>query len=67
MEKRKEFDSLGEVLVPAHKYYGAQTQRSLENFLIGQEKMPIQVIYALAIIKKAAARVNANLGLLDEK
>jgi fumarate hydratase, class II len=67
MEKRKEVDSLGEVLVPAHKYYGAQTQRSLENFLIGHEKMPIQVIYALAIIKKAAAIVNAELGLLNEK
>lgn len=67
MEKRKEVDSLGEVWVPAHKYYGAQTQRSLENFLIGQEKMPIRVIYALAMIKKAAAIVNAELGLLDEK
>ncbi len=67
MEKRKEVDSLGEVLVPADKYYGAQTQRSLENFLIGKEKMPIEVIYALAIIKKAAAIVNSDLGLLDKE
>lgn len=67
MEKRKEVDSLGEVWVPAHKYYGAQTQRSLENFLIGQEKMPIEVIYALALIKKAAAIVNSDLGLLDKQ
>lgn len=67
MKKRKEVDSLGEVWIPAHKYYGAQTQRSLENFLIGNEKMPIKMIYALAIIKKAAAIVNAELGLLDEK
>lgn len=66
MEKRKEMDSLGEVWVPSDKYYGAQTQRSLENFLIGEEKMPIKMIYALAIVKKAAAIVNTDLGLLDE-
>lgn len=67
METRKEIDSLGEVFVPVDKYYGAQTQRSLENFLIGQEKMPMEVIYALAIVKKSAAIVNADLGLLEEK
>lgn len=67
METRREVDSLGEVFVPVDKYYGAQTQRSLENFLIGQEKMPMEVIYALAIVKKSAAIVNAELGLLDEK
>jgi fumarate hydratase, class II len=66
MEKRKEIDSMGEIWVPKNKYYGAQTQRSLENFLIGQEKMPIKVIYALAIVKKAAAIVNWELGLLPE-
>ena len=66
MEYRIEKDSLGEVSVPADKYYGAQTRRSHENFLIGTEKMPIEVIYALAIIKKAAARVNSELGLLVE-
>jgi fumarate hydratase class II len=67
MDVRKETDSLGEVLVPAHKYYGAQTYRSLNNFLIGEEKMPMQVIYALALIKKAAAMTNCELGLLEEK
>ena len=66
MDKRKEVDSLGEVWVPANKYYGAQTQRSLENFLIGEEKIPIEMIYALAIVKKAAALVNCELGLLKE-
>jgi len=66
MEKmRTEKDSIGEIKVPADKYWGAQTQRSLENFKIGGEKMPIQVIYALAIIKKAAAMVNCELGLLS--
>lgn len=65
MHKRKEVDSLGEVWVPSDKYYGAQTQRSLENFLIGEEKMPMEVIYALAIVKKAAAIVNCELGFLE--
>src|SRR5690242_3677410 len=64
---RKETDSLGDVMVPADKYYGAQTQRSLENFLIGQEKMPLEIIYALAIVKKASAIVNCELGLLPEE
>lgn len=67
MEYRIEKDSLGEVSVPAHRYYGAQTQRSLENFPIGKEKMPPEVIYALAIVKKAAAIVNCDLGLLSEE
>jgi len=61
---RIEADSLGQVLVPKDKYYGAQTQRSLDNFVIGFEKMPIDVIYALAIVKKAAAIVNQKMGLL---
>ena len=52
METRREVDSLGEVFVPVDKYYGAQTQRSLENFLIGQEKMPMEVIYALSNCEK---------------
>ena len=63
---RIERDSLGEVKVPADKYYGAQTERSLDNFKIGGERMPIEVIYAIALIKKAAAIVNAELGLLPE-
>lgn len=67
-KQRIEKDSFGEVRVPADRYYGAQTQRSYENFPIGTEKMPPEVIYALAIVKKAAALVNRELGLLsDEK
>lgn len=66
MEKHRiEKDSLGEVHVPADRYYGAQTVRSSENFPIGKEKMPKEVIHALAVIKKAAAIVNQELGLLS--
>lgn len=64
MADRLERDSLGEVRIPASAYYGAQTQRSLENFPIGSEKMPRKLICALALIKKAAAQVNSALGLL---
>ncbi len=67
MDYRIEKDSLGEVKVPADKYWGAQTQRSFENFKIGTEKMPIEIIRAFAILKKAAALTNNKLGLLDEK
>ncbi|NLD16580.1 MAG: class II fumarate hydratase [Tissierellia bacterium] len=67
MDYRIEKDSLGEVKVPSNKYWGAQTQRSLENFKISSEKMPIEIIRAFAILKKAAARTNYELGLLDEK
>jgi fumarate hydratase class II len=67
MKKRIEKDSLGEVEVPAHKYYGAQTQRSMENFLIGSEKMPIELVRALGVVKKAAAIVNQELGLLSQE
>jgi len=67
MEYRIERDSLGEVRVPIEKYWGAQTQRSYENFKIGSEKMPMEIIRAFAIIKKAAALTNTSLGLLDEK
>lgn len=66
MKKRIERDSLGEVEVPADKYWGAQTQRSIENFPIGKEKMPIELIYALGVVKKAAALVNTELGLLPK-
>jgi fumarate hydratase class II len=61
---RTEKDSLGAVEVPADRYWGAQTQRSLQNFEIGDERMPDGVIRALAIIKKAAARVNRESGKL---
>lgn len=64
MTHRIETDSLGEISVPADRYFGAQTQRSFENFGISTEKMPREVIYAVAIIKKAAAIVNGELGLL---
>lgn len=62
---RKERDSLGEIDVPEDCYWGAQTQRSLANFAIGTEKMPISLIHAIAIVKLAAAKVNQELGLLD--
>lgn len=64
---RKERDSLGEVTVPNDCYWGAQTQRSVTNFRIGTEKMPIPLIHALAMVKLAAAKVNQELGLLDSK
>ncbi len=67
MKSRKETDSLGSVEVPANKYYGAQTQRSINNFAIGTEKMPLELIQALGIVKKACAIVNSELGLLPEK
>lgn len=61
MDYRTERDSMGEVQVPADKYWGAQTERSLNNFKIGTEKMPEEIIRAFAIIKLAAARVNEKL------
>ncbi|MDR7076721.1 fumarate hydratase class II [Neobacillus niacini] len=63
---RIEKDTLGEVQVPRDKFWGAQTQRSLKNFDIGTEKMPLEVVYALTLIKKAAAIVNHELGKLAE-
>jgi len=65
MDYRLEKDSLGEIKVPKDVYYGAQTQRSFNNFRIGSEKIPIEVIKAYSIIKKSAAIVNNELGLLD--
>ncbi|AZL67577.1 MULTISPECIES: class II fumarate hydratase [Pseudomonas] len=59
---RIETDSLGPVEVPEHAYWGAQTQRSLINFAIGKERMPLAVLHALALVKKAAARVNDRNG-----
>ncbi|MGB0932559.1 MAG: class II fumarate hydratase, partial [Chitinophagales bacterium] len=68
MQYRKEKDSLGYVEVPADKYWGAQTQRSIENFKIGGQKMPIEVIHAYAILKKAAAFTNVECaGFSQEK
>ena len=67
MNYRIEQDSMGQVKVPADKYWGAQTQRSYENFVIGSEKMPKEIIYAFAILKKSAAKANCLLGKLSEE
>lgn len=64
MTFRKEKDSIGYIDVPADKYWGAQTQRSIENFKIGGHQMPIEVIKAFAILKKAAAYTNRDAGVL---
>ena len=68
-ETRTETDSFGPIAVPADRYWGAQTQRSLENFRIGgeSERMPLPLVHALVLVKKAAAHVNAKLGLLDQR
>lgn len=68
MDYRIETDSMGEIKVPADRYWGAQTQRSFQNFKIGGQTMPLEVIYAYAILKKAAAATNNACGVLaDEK
>lgn len=64
---RIEHDSMGEIQVPADKYWGAQTQRSYQNFKIGIEKIPMEIIRAFAILKKAAAIANHRLGKLDDE
>ena len=66
MEYRIEHDTMGEVRVPAGHFWGAQTQRSLENFRIGTETIPSEVIQAFAILKMACAQANRQLGKLDE-
>ena len=65
IKTRIENDSLGEIKVDDSKYWGAQTERSLENFKIGIEKMPFALVKALGILKRAAAETNAELGVLD--
>ena len=67
MEYRIEKDSMGEVKVPVGVYWGAQTQRSFENFKISTEKIPMEIIYAFAILKKAVAQGNNRLGKLDDR
>ncbi len=67
MDYRIEKDTIGEMKVPADRYYGCQTARSLENFKIGGERMPRELIRALGTLKKAAAIVNERMGLLDPK
>src|SRR5438552_13749294 len=64
---RVETDSFGPIEVPADRYWGAQTQRSLQNFRIGQDRMPIAIVRALGIVKLAAAETNRELGLLDQR
>ncbi len=66
MEYRIEKDTMGEIAVPADKYWGAQTQRSLQNFPIGTEKMPIEIVHAFGYLKKGAAEANMRLGVLEE-
>ncbi|ESS05923.1 MAG: fumarase, class II [uncultured archaeon A07HB70] len=65
-EYRIERDSLGEMRVPADAYWGAQTQRAVENFPVGDEPMDRRFVAALGVVKKAAARANRDLGLLDD-
>ena len=69
MSYRTEKDTMGPIEVPADKYWGAQTQRSLQNFNIGGPtmQMPLEIIHAFAILKKAAALTNADLGVLDKE
>jgi fumarate hydratase class II len=63
---RTETDTFGPIEVPADRYWGAQTQRSLTNFKIGWEKQPLPVIHALGVVKRAAAEANMKLGRLDK-
>ena len=67
MSTRIERDTMGEISVPSTAYYGAQTARSLIHFAIGEERMPREVVQAMAILKKAAAMVNADLGVLKSE
>ncbi len=67
MKTRTETDSLGPIEVEAHRYWGAQTERSRNNFRIGEERMPRPLIVALAIVKRAAAEANLELGSLDAR
>ena len=67
MEYRIERDYMGEMQVPADRYWAAQTQRSYQNFKIGIEKMPTEIVHAFGILKKGAAIANFNLGKLDEE
>jgi fumarate hydratase, class II len=64
---RTETDSFGPIEVPSDRYWGAQTERSRQNFRIGQDQMPLPIVRALGIVKLAAAQTNRELGLLDQK
>ena len=67
MDYRIEKDSMGDMEVPKSAYWGAQTQRSLQNIKIGGDKFPREMIRALGVLKKSAATVNTGLGLLDKE
>ncbi|MBW4485499.1 MAG: class II fumarate hydratase [Tildeniella torsiva UHER 1998/13D] len=64
---RQETDSMGAIAVPSDRYWGAQTQRSIRYFSIGQDKMPLEVVHAIALTKKASALANADLGKLPQE
>src|SRR4249920_1931546 len=64
---RAETDSFGPIQVPADRYWGAQTERSRQNFRIGHDRMPMAIVRALGIVKLAAAQTNHELGLLDQR
>lgn len=64
---RGETDSFGPIDVPADRYWGAQTERSRQNFKIGHDRMPIAIVHALGIVKLAAAETNRELGQLDAR
>lgn len=66
MQTRIEHDTMGEIEVPNEALWGAQTQRSLQNFKIGQERLPRAMIRAMGLVKKAAAITNAELGQLPQ-
>ena len=67
MSTRIEKDTMGEIAVPVNAYWAAQTQRSVENFAIGEEKMPYEITRAFSYLKKAVALVNKDLGKLDAR
>jgi fumarate hydratase class II len=67
IKTRIETDSFGEIAVPADRYWGAQTERSRQNFRIGTQRMPLPLIHALALVKRVAAEVNHELGLIDRR
>jgi fumarate hydratase class II len=67
MQYRIERDTMGEMKVPADRYYGCQTARSMQNFRIGTERMPLALIHAFGVLKKAAAQANMDLGLMPKK
>src|SRR5215208_8337526 len=66
-ETRVEHDTFGPIEVPADRYWGAQTQRSTQNFRIGVERMPRPLVHALGLVKQAAALVNKDLGVLEPR